>query len=69
MGKTFNDVMNEEHSGAVAFEYVIILVIMAVFIFTAWKILGNTLTEKAKDIANFIAGNGQSDLGTNGGAN
>lgn len=56
------DILNQEHEGAVAFEYIIILVIMAVVIFAAWKILGDELKLKAQEIANFIAGNGQGEL-------
>lgn len=56
--------MAQEHEGAVAFEYIIILVIMAVAIFAAWRLLSAQLEAKAKDIANFIANNGQSSLGT-----
>ena len=40
---------------------------MAVCIFTAWGFLVDALEAKAQDIANFIANNGQSSLGTNGG--
>lgn len=57
--------LKTEHSGAVAFEYIIILVIMAVAIFTAWKLLSAQLIAKATDIAAFIANNGQTGLGTN----
>ena len=55
--------LNEEHQGAVAFEYIIILVIMAVAIFTAWRLLSNELIRKAGQIAEFIANNGQNELG------
>lgn len=54
--------LKQEHEGAVAFEYIIILVIMAVCIFTAWKILGDQVVEKARQIAEFIGNNGQSGL-------
>ena len=65
--KKFMNELNQEHDGAIAFEYIIILVIMAVCIFTAWGFLVDALEAKAQDIANFIANNGQSSLGTNGG--
>ena len=55
--------LNQEHEGAVAFEYIIILVIMAVAIFTAWKLLSSQIQAKAEDIAAFIQNNGQYDLG------
>jgi Flp pilus assembly pilin Flp len=54
----------EEHQGAVAFEYVIILVIMAVAIFTAWGFLADEVVKKAQEIALFIQNNGQNPLGT-----
>lgn len=63
--ETINNLLNEEHEGAVAFEYVIILVIMAVAIFTAWGLLSGELEDKAQDIVDFIAGNGQNAMGTN----
>lgn len=62
----FTQLMNEEHEGAVAFEYIIILVIMAVAIFLAWKFLGDAIKAKAQQIAQFISNNGQSNLGTGG---
>ena len=63
--KKFKELMNQEHSGAVAFEYIIILVIMAVAIFIAWGLLSDELKAKAQDIADFISNNGQQELGTN----
>lgn len=54
--------MNQEHSGAVAFEYIIILVIMAVCIFAAWDLLGDAVVKKAGEIASFIENNGQGGL-------
>jgi len=59
------NILNQEHSGAVAFEYIIILVIMAVAIFTAWGLLSTELQDKAQDISEFISNNGQNALGTN----
>ena len=56
------NLLNEEHEGAVAFEYIIILVIMAVAIFFAWGLLSDQLEKKASDIAKFIQNNGQSAL-------
>ena len=61
------NLFNEEHEGAVAFEYVIILVIMTVAIFFAWGLLSDQLKKKASDIAKFIQNNGQSRLGHSGG--
>ena len=58
---------NEEHAGAVAFEYVIILVIMAVAIFTAFGVLANQVIMKANEIADFIQKNGTQALGTGAG--
>lgn len=58
-----NNLMNQEHSGAVAFEYIIILVVMAVCIFAAWKILGDAVLAKAQEIADFVKGNGKNGLG------
>lgn len=55
--------LNEEHEGAVAFEYIIILVVMSVAIFTAWKLLSTAITTKSQQIADFIKNNGQSTLG------
>lgn len=60
------NLFNEEHEGAVAFEYIIILVIMAVAIFFAWGLLSDQLEKKAKDIATFIQNNGQGSLGQTG---
>lgn len=57
-------ILTQKHSGAVAFEYIIILVIMAVAIFAAWAVLGNQVKNKANQIGNFIKGNGQTSLGT-----
>ena len=55
--------LTKEHDGAVAFEYIIILVIMAVCIFTAWKLLSDQVIAKAEQIADFIKNNGQTGLG------
>ena len=60
------NLLTQKHQGAVAFEYVIILVIMAVAIFFAWQTLSNQLKSKATQISSFIQGNGQSNLGTGG---
>ena len=68
MIKTFMNEMEVEHSGAVAFEYIIILVIMAVVIFAAWNALGDVVKSKAKEIANFIKNNGQGGLTGTGGS-
>lgn len=57
------NLMDEEHEGAVAFEYIIILVIMAVCIFKAWDILSGEVIEKAREIAGFIQNDGQYPLG------
>ena len=67
MVKTFMNEMEVEHSGAVAFEYIIILVIMAVVIFAAWNALGDVVKAKATEIASFISNNGQSGLTGTGG--
>ena len=67
MRKIKNELTNE-HSGAVAFEYVIILAIMAVAIFATWNLLSGALKAKGQDIANFIQNNGQNALGTSGAA-
>lgn len=57
-------ILNEEHEGAIPFEYVIILVIMAVAIFTAWTNLSKELEAKSIQIAEFISNNGHDKLGT-----
>ena len=57
------DRLQEEHEGAVAFEYVIILCIMAVACFTVWGILGNQIITKANETATFIANNGTQAMG------
>lgn len=62
MVNTIMNELNHEHRGAVAFEYVIIVVIMAVCIFTAWGTLADQIIIKANEIANFIADNGRSGL-------
>lgn len=62
MFKKFEETMREEHSGAVAFEYIIILVIMAVALFTGFRMLSSSLTNKADDVSTFIDNNGQSEL-------
>lgn len=58
-------ILTQKHQGAVAFEYIIILVIMAVAIFVAWEALGSQVKAKGKGIARFIGNNGQNsaDLG------
>lgn len=58
--------VNKEHQGAIAFEYVILLVIMAVAIFTAWDVLADQVALKAKDIAVYIQNNGKQPMGTTG---
>lgn len=55
------NLLKQEHSGAVAFEYIIILVIMAVCIFTAWDLLGDAVVAKARQIKSFIESNGQNN--------
>lgn len=62
--KKLRNLLTQEHQGAVAFEYIIILVIMAVAIFTAFRILSPALTKKAREVATFIQNNGQTALGT-----
>lgn len=56
--------LNKEHEGAIAFEYVIIMVMMIVVIYGAWTALGAQISSKAAQIATFIKGNGQTGLGT-----
>jgi hypothetical protein len=56
--------MAEEHAGVVSFEYIIILVIMAVVVYNAWGKLSKEVYKKALEIANFIQNNGQTPLGT-----
>ena len=63
MKNNIQQILQEEHKGAVAFEYIIILVIMAVAIFTAWKLLSDQVVTKAGQIADFIKNNGQTGLG------
>lgn len=69
MGATENrlglaeNLLDARHRGAFAFEYIIVLVIMAVVIFAAWRVLGNAVTTKAQQIADFILNNGQTELG------
>lgn len=58
------NILNQKHAGAVAFEYIIILVIMAVVIFAAWRAMGDTVKTKGSQISNFISNNGQGELGT-----
>lgn len=62
--KKLGKIMKEEHSGAVAFEYIIILVIMAVALFNGFVMLQETLESKADNIATFIDNNGQKTLST-----
>lgn len=54
MIKNFKKEVNKEHSGAVAVEYILILVIMAVVIVFAWNLLGDTIRAKVRQIAKFI---------------
>ena len=68
MIKTFMNEMEVEHSGAVAFEYIIILVIMAVVIFAAWNALGDVVKSTARAIARFLSNNGQGGLTGTGGS-
>lgn len=58
-----NEILTQSHEGAVAFEYIIILVIMAVCIFTAWRVLSKQVISKANQISDFIKNNGQTSLG------
>ena len=60
MVKIVKSELDKEHQGAVAFEYVIILVIMAVTIFTAWRLMSDAVIDKATDIASLIRNNGRS---------
>jgi Flp pilus assembly pilin Flp len=60
--ETVQGELDQEHPGAVAFEYVIILVIMAVAIFTAWGVLADQVIIKANEIAEFIRTNGRSGV-------
>lgn len=69
MFRKMKNELNVEHEGAVAFEYIIILVIMAVAIFAAWTLLSDAVKQKARDIATFINNNGQTNLGTTGTVN
>ena len=62
MKKNFKNVLIEEHSGAVAFEYIIILVIMAVALFNGFRMLQQSLETKANNVATFIDKNGQESL-------
>lgn len=64
--KSITSELCQEHTGAVAFEYVIILVIMAVAIFTAWGVLANQVIQKANEIAMFIQNNGTQAMGNGG---
>ena len=58
------DVVMAEHEGAVAFEYIIVLVIMAVALFIGFRMLQAQLIGKSNDIFHFIRNNGQSTLHT-----
>ena len=62
----FRDELHQEHQGAVAFEYVIVLVIMSVAVFTAWDVLADQIALKAKDIAAYIQNNGKAKMGNAG---
>lgn len=52
------DVLLRKRSGAVAFEYVIILVVMAAMIFAAFGLLSGIVMDKAEEIGDCIMGNG-----------
>lgn len=56
--------LNTEHEGAVAFEYIIILIIMVVALFTGFKVLADMFKTKSTQVADFIGGNGQTALST-----
>ena len=58
------ETMLTDHQGAVAFEYVIILVIMAVALFIGFRVLQNQLIMKANDVSKFMGNNGQNQMGT-----
>lgn len=62
MKDNFMKTLNSEHEGAVAFEYIIIVVVMVVLIFAAWNILGGAIKNKANDVSSYIGNNGQSQL-------
>lgn len=51
------DMLLRKRSGAVAFEYVIILVVMAAMIFAAFAILADVVLAKADEIGACIMGN------------
>lgn len=57
-GIGFRQVLNKKRAGAFAFEYIIVLVVMAAIIFSAWDILGDAVIAKAKSIANTIQNEG-----------
>lgn len=62
----FRDELHQEHQGAVAFEYIIVLVIMSVAVFAAWDVLADQVALKAKDIAVYIQNNGKTNMGNTG---
>ena len=53
--------LKSKEKGAFAFEYVIVLAIMAVVIFAAWNILGDAVMAKAKSIAAALMNQNVSD--------
>lgn len=53
--------LKSKEKGAFAFEYVIVLAIMAVVIFAAWNILGDAVMAKANSIAAALMNQNVSD--------
>ena len=65
MLNNFKHELKQEHNGAVALEYIIILVIMVVALFVGLGGIAKVFQSKSSQVSDFIKGNGQSALGSN----
>lgn len=59
--------IRRKRKAAVAFEYIIILVLMVVLIFAIWGALSDLITEKLHEIEEAMRNNSLSDTGSLGG--
>ena len=65
MLNSFKNELKQEHNGAVALEYIIILVIMVVALFVGLGGIAGVFKSKSSQVSDFIGKNGQSALAGN----
>ena len=59
--------IRRKRKAAVAFEYIIILVLMVVLIFTIWGILSEAIEAKVNEIQTLLENDEMTDIGSLGG--